>query len=284
DTELFQRNMDMVDTAVRLVREGEIDEARIDASVRRILTLKQKYGLLDVQDFTVTDEQVEAAVSVVGSAEHRKAAWDIAQRALTLVKNDNQVFPVVLKLGEKAMILFADSCASRVGTGDLAVQLLTEQGVLPDGAEITVMVNDAENGEDCVNAANEADYVVLVNRAYNAACLDPNTGDGFSTAVFDQIIEARHAAGKAVIVVSCQLPYDAAHFTEADAMLLTYGGGVMRAIPPESGEGSAYAPNLAAGLCACFGMGEANGKLPVSLPALDENYAITDEILYKIGE
>ena len=270
DTDLFQRNMDMVDMAVRLVREGEIDEARIDASVRRILTLKQQYGLLDAQNFTVTDEQVETAVSGCGSAEHRKAAWDIAQKALTLVKNDNQAFPVALKPDEKALILFADSCASRVGTGDLAVQLLTEQGTLPEGAEITVMKNDSENGEECVNAATEADHVILVNRVYNAACLDPNTGDGFSTAVFDQIIEARHAAGKAVIVVSCQLPYDAARFTEADAMLLTYGGGVMRAIPPESGEGSAYAPNLAAGLCECFGMGETNGKLPVSLPALDD--------------
>ena len=47
DTDLFQRNKDMVDTAIRLVRDGEIDEARIDASVRRILALKQKYGLLD---------------------------------------------------------------------------------------------------------------------------------------------------------------------------------------------------------------------------------------------
>ncbi|MBR1561451.1 MAG: hypothetical protein IJ646_14550 [Clostridia bacterium] len=284
DTDLFQRNMDMVDTAVRLVREGEIDEARIDASVRRILTLKQKYGLLDETDFTVTDEQVQAAVSGCGSAEHRQAAFDISQKALTLVKNDNQAFPVQMQAGETALILFADSCASRVGTGDLAVQLLTEQGALPNGTEITVMANDAGNGEKCVNTAIEADHVVLVNRMYNAACLDPNTDDGFSTAVFDQIIEARHGLGKAVIVVSCQLPYDAARFTEADAMLLTYGGGVMCAIPPETGAGSAYAPNLAAGLCACFGMGEANGKLPVNLPSLDENYAITSEILYKFGE
>ncbi|MBQ8953970.1 MAG: hypothetical protein IJ048_07620 [Clostridia bacterium] len=279
DTDLFQRNMDMVDMAVRLVREGEIDEARIDESVRRILTLKQKYGVLDETDFTVTDEQVQAAVSGCGSAEHRQAAFAISQKALTLVKNDNQAFPVRMQECETALILFADSCASRVGTGDLAVQLLAVQGALPEGAEITVMKNDAENGEDCVNAATEADHVILVNRVYNAACLDPNTDDGFSTAVFDQIIEARHGLGKSVIVVSCQLPYDAARFTEADAMLLTYGGGVMRAIPPTEGPGSAYAPNLAAGLCACFGMGEANGKLPVNLPALDENYAIADEIL-----
>ena len=272
DTNMFRQNMDMVDTAVKLVQDGEIDEARVDDAVRRILTLKKKYGLLDQSDFTVTDEQVAAAVSGVGSAEHRQTAWDIGQKALTLVKNENEAFPVKLEAGERALILFADSGASRAGAGELAVQLLQEQGALPEGAEIAVMVNDAENGEACLEAAEQADHVILVSRVFSAACLDPNSTDGFSTGVFDGIIEARHAAGKPVIVVSCQLPYDAARFPEADAILLAYGSTVMRAVPPESGEGSAYAPNLPAALCACFGAGEASGHLPVSMPTLDGDY------------
>ena len=283
DTELFRRNMDMVDAAVRLVREGAIDEARVDESVRRILTLKQKYGLLDRTDFAVTDERIAAAIAGVGSPEHREAAWDIAQKALTLVKNEGEAFPARLQSGETALILFADSCASRVGSGELAKQLLEERGALPEGAEIAVMANTADNGEECVNAANQADHVILVNRVYSAACLDPGTGDGFSTAVFDEIIAARHAAGRPVIVVSCQLPYDAARFPDADAMLLAYGSTVMRAVPPESGEGSAWAPNLPAALCACFGEGEANGNLPVDIPALDGDYAYTEDILYARG-
>ena len=273
DTKLFQRNKDMVDAAVRLVQSGEIDEARVDEAVRRILTLKQKYGLLDQADFAVTDEQVAAAVSGVGSAAHRKTAWDIAQRALTLVKNESAAFPVGLKAGERALILFADSCASRVGAGDLAKQLLEEQGALPEGAEIAVMANTRDNGAECVEAASAAEHVILVNRVYNAACVDPNADDGFSTATFDAIIEARHAAGKPVIVVSCQLPYDAARFPDADAILLAYCASPMRVVPPRSGEGSAWAPNLPAALCACFGAGEAGGRLPVTLPALDEYYA-----------
>ena len=40
-------------------------------------------------------------------------------------------------------------------------------------------------------------------------------------------------------------------------------------------------PYLAAGLCVCFGVDDASGKLPVNLPALDGSYAITDEILYE---
>ena len=271
----LQRLEAMMAAAVKLVRDGAIDEARIDESVRRILRLKQKYGLLDRTDFTVTDAQVEAAVNGVGSAEHRQMAWDIAQKALTLVKNENGAFPIQMGGDETTLILFADSCASRRGNGELVKQMLGEAG-----AGITVMVNDRENGDECVAAAKDADHVVLVNRFYNSACLDPETGDGFSTAVFDRIIEARHGAGKTVIVVSCQMPYDAARFPEADAMLLAYGSAPMRAIPPERGAGSAYAPNLAAALCACFGEGEAGGRLPVRIPALDGSYAITDETLY----
>ena len=54
----------------------------------------------------------------------------------------------------------------------------------------------------------------------------------------------------------------------------------MRAVPPESGEGSGYAPNLPAALCACFGEGEPEGKLPVDLPALNDDYSISRNVLY----
>ena len=295
DTDQFQRNMDMVDTAVRLVRDGEIDEARVDEAVRRILTLKQKHGLLDQADFNVTDEQVAAAVNGVGSSEHRQTAWDIAgkantllwnrngafpiemaEKSVTLFKNENNAFPIALQPGETALILFADSCASRAGTGELVKHLLGDAG-----ERVAVMANTAENGDECLQAASEADHVILVSRAYSSACLDPNTDDGFSTAVFDRIIEARHAEDRPVIVVSCQLPYDAARFPEADALLLTYGSSVVRAVPPAEGQGSAYAPNLPVALCACFGVGGADGRLPVDLPSLDESYALTDEVLFE---
>ena len=279
DTDLFQRNKDMVNTAIEMVRSGEIDEARVDEAVRRILALKKKYGLLAQKDFSVSDGQVEAAVNGCGSAEHRQAAWDIALKGNTLVKNENGAFPIQMNEGDTALILFSDSCASRAGSGELARQML---GDVSD--QITVMVNDSENGDECVEAAASADHVILVSRAYNAACLDPNTDDGFSTAVFDRIIAARHEAKRPVIVVSCQLPCEAARFTGADAVLLTYGSTVMRAIPPEAGEGSAYAPNLPAALCACFGLVGADGRLPVNITSLNEDYSISSEILYTFGQ
>ena len=43
-------------------------------------------------------------------------------------------------------------------------------------------------------------------------------------------------------------------------------------------------PNLEAALMACFGGSDISGRLPVNIPALDENYQMTDEILYERGE
>lgn len=281
DTNEFRLTESYVNTAVAMVESGEIDEARINESVLRILKLKAKYGVLDQTDFTVTEEQIAAAKNGVGSAENLETEWQIAEKAATLVKNGNGAFPLQLQPGEKTLILFADSCASRAGAGDLARQLLEEKGALPEGAEITVMKHTRNNEEECIQAAVEADHVILVYRVYNWACLDPETDDGFSSGAFDRIIPAAHEAGKTVILVSCQLPYDAARFPDADAILLAYWGGVMRQLPAESDTWSA---NLPAALCAAFGAGEAGGILPVDIPALGENYAPTDEILWKRGE
>lgn len=284
DTDLFQRNKDMVDAAVRLAENGGIDIERVNDSVRRILKLKKKYGLLDQTDFTVTDEQVAAALNGAGSAEHRDLAWQIAGQALTLVKNEKEAFPLDVKDGDKTLILFSDSCASRFAAGELAKQWLMEKGLLHENAEITTLVHTRENDEECLQTSREADHVILINRMYASACLDPNTEDGFSTAIFDRIIAERHAAGRTVIFISCQLPYDAVRFPDADAILLAYGSSIMRAVPPESGEGSAYAPNLPAAICACFGAFDAPGKLPVNLPKLNEQYQLIEEILYPRAE
>ena len=280
DTNLFSLTDTYADTAAALVENGEISEARIDESVLRILRLKQKYGILDLKDYSVTDERIAKAKGGIGSAAHRETEWQIAGKALTLVKNENNAFPLQVKSGEKTLILFADSCASRAGTGDLVRQMLEDRQMLPEGAEITVMKSTKENEAVCVLAALGADHVILVHRVYNVACLGPATDDGFSSGTFDKVIEALHEKGKTAIVVSCQLPYDAARFTEADAILLTYWGSVMNELPAE---GSSWSANLPAGLLACFGAGEPAGILPVSIPALDEAYHPTDVILWPCG-
>ena len=280
---MWDRNMleqidDLLGRAVTLTEEGVIEVAQVDDSVRRILSLKRKYGLLDKTDFTVTDAAVAAAVAGCGSEEHRQTAWNIACDALTLLKDENGAFPLDVKEGEKTLVLF--TAASRAGATELSQKLLSEMGALPEGATLEGMTIEPDTAEACLEAAKSADHVLLVSRAWASDCLDPATENGFPVGVVNQVIDALHAAGKGAVVISCQLPYDAACYPGADAILLSYGSGAMKTIPPESGEGSAWVPDLPAAICAAFGAVLPRGKLPVSLPKLDEAYHLTGEILY----
>lgn len=68
---------------VKLVREGKINEARIDSSVRRLLKMKFQLGLFD-QPFV----DVEKTSDIVGNEEFRKWAELSQRKAITLLKND----------------------------------------------------------------------------------------------------------------------------------------------------------------------------------------------------
>lgn len=280
---MWDRNMleqidDLLGRAVTLTEQGVIEADRVDDSVRRILSLKRKYGLLDRTDFAVTDANVAAAVAGCGSEEHRKTAWNIACDALTLLKDENGAFPLDVKEGEKTLVLF--TAASRAGAAELSQKLLFEMGALPEGATLEGMTIEPDTAEACLEAAKAADHVLLVSRAWASDCLDPATENGFPVGVVNQVIDELHAAGKGAVVISCQLPYDAACYPGADAILLSYGSSAMKTMPPESGEGSAWVPDLPAAICAAFGVVQPRGKLPVSLPKLDEAYHLTGETLY----
>ena len=54
----------------------------------------------------------------------------------------------------------------------------------------------------------------------------------------------------------------------------------MKTVPAESGAGSAWVPDLPAGICAAFGAVQPQGLLPVDLPELDENNHLTAQTLY----
>jgi beta-N-acetylhexosaminidase len=70
------------------VRSGRISEQRIDASVRKLLTVKARLKLH--RDRFVDEAKVSARV---GTPAHQALIQEVADRSLTLLKNDG-VFPV----------------------------------------------------------------------------------------------------------------------------------------------------------------------------------------------
>jgi beta-N-acetylhexosaminidase len=78
-----------IDAVVAAVERGEISRARIDSSVRRVLELKARTGVA-FHRFVSLDTLRE----IVGAPEHRALAADIATRAVTLLRDEQNLIPV----------------------------------------------------------------------------------------------------------------------------------------------------------------------------------------------
>jgi len=95
------------DLLIALVSDGEIDEARLDVSARRLLREKFELGLFEDP---FVDE--DAADAIVGKAEFR-AAGEAAQRAsITLLTNRDAVLP--LQRGLRVYVEGMDAAAAAV--------------------------------------------------------------------------------------------------------------------------------------------------------------------------
>ncbi|OXA96336.1 glycoside hydrolase family 3 N-terminal domain-containing protein [Flavobacterium hercynium] len=89
-------DMDMESNAYRynlaeLVKEGKVSIALIDDAVKRILRKKYELGLFDDPYKYSDDKRAEKALN---NPEHRKAALEVAQKSIVLLKNDNQTLPI----------------------------------------------------------------------------------------------------------------------------------------------------------------------------------------------
>jgi beta-glucosidase len=73
---------------ISLIKDKEIPMERIDASVKRILTLKYKLGLFENP---VVEESAKANF---GKPEYAAKALDAARQTITLLKNDNHALPL----------------------------------------------------------------------------------------------------------------------------------------------------------------------------------------------
>ena len=79
----------------QLVRDGRVDEAQIDEAVRRVLQLKFELGLFE-DPYRYIDAEREK--NLILAPEHREAARDMARKSVVLLKNDNQLLPLIKTL------------------------------------------------------------------------------------------------------------------------------------------------------------------------------------------
>ncbi|MPZ69682.1 MAG: glycoside hydrolase family 3 protein [Actinobacteria bacterium] len=211
---------------------GEISEQRIDRSVRRILRLKAKRGLLDGEVLV----DVTRVSEVVGTPEHQVVADKVGRGSVTLLRNTDGILPLDANTGQSALL--AGWGPTTLNTLDALFRL---RGVTPEVLDTGTTPNAA--AIDTAVAAAEGKSFVFVST--NSAWRRPGQQD---------LIAALRETGIPVIVVSMNEPYDVAHLDDAPTYLSTYGF---------------RWPSLTALTRVLFGEGDARGRLPVEIPTAD---------------
>ncbi len=218
-----EKKREVRDALKEAVLSGRIPEWRFNQAVRRVLTEKARHGL-----FSAKLVEVKKGLDALAHAD-RHVVDEIAQKAITVVKNDHDTLP--LKKDEKVVVastepLFAEMLHERLGAATLHLPLApTHERTAADAARLVEMAKDADV---IVIGMENLDHRLVVERA-------------------------RQALPKAkVVVVSFGSPYLSSRLPSLDAYVCAFGW------RNES--------ERAAALAVSDGM-RATGKLPVTLPS-----------------
>ncbi|MGW6461577.1 glycoside hydrolase family 3 protein [Streptomyces sp. NPDC055078] len=251
DQLLFPPNLDLAWNAVlRAVRGGEITEARLDESVRRILRLKQKVGLLDGDPY-VTHRGVDRTV---GIRKHLATADRIAERTTTLLVNEDDFLPLSRRKQKNLLITGADPVFP-ADAGRTSIPVLTEAfgglGFTATGLP-TGRTPNAAKIDEAVAAAQGRNAVIV---------LTDNVG---ATSAQRTLVRRLVETGVPVVTVAVRNPYDIAQLGGVRAALATYSWAEVEM------------PTVARVIA---GRAEPGGRLPVPVQRADD----PTKVLYPVG-
>ncbi len=227
---------------VRAVHRGEIQESRIDRSVTKILEAKTSLGLH--RNRTVSLARIQ---EVVASPESQRISRQIADRSITLVKDEKHLLPLNPVSPPKVLSL---AVASDLDTAPAAVFQAEMKRRFPS---CRTMSMDPRISEELIegisNAASESDVLVIVS------LVRMMSGKGNFVLKDEQrfTIEGLLASGKPVIWVTLGSPYILRAFPQAQACVCAFS--------------YSDVSQLAAAR-AISGEIAISGKMPVSIPGL----------------
>lgn len=295
---------DYITGIAALVENGMIDEARIDVSVRRILTLKERHGLLDM-DLSPVDGRVAEAERIVGSEAHHAVELDTACQAVTLLKDDG-ILPLtggsVVILGrttsDNTPICYALEQLIQTGFIDPAARIenrITGETAGDEGSGTTFVIDRYYDSGEIVysdslaESIRDADAVVCLDMVGSG--LDRLQDDNLQVQAVQRALQDAHEGGASFVLLSDNLPVDAARFQDADAIVCAYlsaGFGVDPTVRTSDSENvGAFNANVPAALCAILGDGNMPGRLPIRIPVLEQGEDATwrygSQTLYERG-
>ena len=266
-----------ISTLAQMANDGKISMDKIDAAVLRILKLKENNNLFTAYDGSDIESRVEYAINNVGTKESHDKEREITKKAMTLVKNDDNTLPLTTT-NQKTIVLvpYDDETIPM----NYAVRKLTQDGKLPEGAEVVAYSYRNKTADDVLPMIEGADNVVFMSEVYGAYALK-----GDIAKMADTLADTIHENDGKFIVMSVSLPYDVARFQKADAIMIAYLPRSMTVDPEDKvTDIQQYGPNMPVALYMMFSKDDApTAKLPINIPQLDENYSFTETVLYERG-
>ncbi len=245
-----------LDGLEQAVRGGRIPEARIDASVRRILEAKARVGLDRGPGAALV--ALDSVDRHVGTRAHQAVADEVARRSITLVRDSLGMVP--LRPGTRLLsVTFArggDLVAGREFDRELALTG-RRPGASPGAGPATG--GHAVESARVDEGTGEAEWAALARRADSAdvvlvsAYVAPRESVG-SVALgggLPAFVNALVARGKPVIFTSFGSPYLLSAVPSVPAYLLAWGGVEL---------------SQRAAARALLGLEPITGRLPISLP------------------
>ncbi|EQC77224.1 Beta-hexosaminidase [Streptococcus sp. HSISM1] len=265
----------IVNAVVDAVQTGDISEERLNESVRRILTLKEKRGVLNFDPSARTAEKAEEAV---GSILNRDLERKIAAAAVTVVKNEENTLPFKVQTGDHVLLLGAFE--NEVPGLNLGMRRLIADGVLPKDTSFVAKNFTKESTLDSLKEDLEkATHIVVISEIGYEGQLDK---DFWRTKIPTEIVNYANTNHKKAAVLSISKPYDVANYPAAKAILAVYGNKGMD--PTESLKpDNAFGPNIPAGVEVIFNGKEHLGTLPVDIPKIVDGKMSETEYAYRIG-
>lgn len=177
------------------VQSGEITEERVDESVFRILKAKMDKGLFDNPQ-TSPDE-----IKHIGTEEHLQTANDIAEKSVTLIKNED-VLP--LQAEDKVLVT-----GPMIANPDLLFQSLKEKGIRGSSYATSNSPSDSQI-EDAIKQAKDVDKIIVTTYTAN------------TNSQQQKLVEKLNEIDKPVIVSAHRNPYDIIAFPDVAAYLNAY--------------------------------------------------------------
>ena len=201
------------------VEGGQISQARLDASVRRILSAKARLGLHRTRAVSL-----DTAPLIVGTRPHRAAAAEVSRRGMTLIKDERNDVP--LRVPRTASILYLSvlDYPSGWGNGAPSRTFLPElEQRWPNVTAVEVSDRTSQAELELLRASiDHYDAVVasvFVRTASFSGRMD--LADGL-VALLQSVARRSQARGQPFVTVFFGNPYAATFLTDLPAMLLTY--------------------------------------------------------------